>query len=165
MHFLALLSPKIWIAVAIAIALAGSHWKAYRSGDKSGATRVQAVFDAYIAKRTSEALEAEAAARAREVDLQAKADKQRGISNARIRSLDLELAESLRRLRNRPERPAPGDVPTVAGVGDRGPGCTGARLFRSDGEFLVGLAADANRLRIGLAACQAAYGAARALTP
>ena len=29
----ALLSPKVWVAVAIAIALAGSHWKAYVMGE------------------------------------------------------------------------------------------------------------------------------------
>lgn len=70
-----------------------------------------------------------------------------------------------RSLRDRPDRPIATDVPqggdaaaagTAAGVG------TGLGLYRQDGEFLVGEAARANRLRIALAACYRDYEAARA---
>lgn len=67
-------------------------------------------------------------------------------------------------LRDRANRPVATDVPqggdtapagTAAGVG------TGLGLYRQDGEFLVGEAARANRLRIALAACYRDYEAAR----
>lgn len=64
-------------------------------------------------------------------------------------------------LRNRPSRPASGAVPT--GTADP-VGCTGAELYRPDGEFLAREAARADGLRLQLAACQAAYDSAVMLT-
>lgn len=66
-----------------------------------------------------------------------------------------------RSLRDRPDRPTGGAVPAPAA----GPvACTGAQLYRPDGEFLVGEAARADRLRVQLAECQARYDAAVKLT-
>lgn len=93
--------------------------------------------------------------------LQAQADKQRGIANAENHALDLRVDELSRRLRDRPDRPtdkAGSDLPTPAGVGATGPGdanCTGARLYRADAEFLGREAARADKLRIALRACSA----------
>lgn len=71
----ALLSPRVWVAIALAIALAASHWKAYHMGGKS----VQADWDAQTLALTQKALEAEAANRAKEQVLQTKV---RSVSNA-----------------------------------------------------------------------------------
>ena len=81
-------------------------------------------------------------------------------SNEKAR-LSADLAAAHRELRNRPERPSGGDVPkgSAAGVG-----CTGAQLYRSDVEFLLGEASRADGLRIALGRCQAAYDAAVKLT-
>ena len=68
------------------------------------------------------------------------------------------LADSLRK---RPERPASGAMPS--GAADP-VGCTGAQLYRADGEFLAGETARAENLRLQLAACQAAYDSAVKLT-
>ena len=56
----ALLSPRVWIAVAVVIALAASHWKAYRTGQDA----INAEWQADIAQRTAQALEASETARA-----------------------------------------------------------------------------------------------------
>jgi hypothetical protein len=151
------LQAKLIALVILATVLSASHWKAYSSG--KAAVRLE--WQADIQQRTAAALEAEQAARAVEVELQAKAATIRRTKDAQIHSLGLELDESLRRLRNRPERPAASDVPPVAGTG--GGSCTGADLYRPDAEFLVRLAASADQLRIGLEACQQAYRAARAV--
>lgn len=75
--------------------------------------------------------------------------------------LSADLAAAHRELRNRPERPAGGDVPKGATAAV---GCTGAQLYRSDAAFLVGESARADKLRIDLARCQAAYDQAVKLT-
>ena len=75
--------------------------------------------------------------------------------------LSADLAAAHRELRNRPERPSGGDV-------SKGPahpvGCTGAQLYRPDASFLVREAGRADKLRIDLARCQAAYESAVKLT-
>ena len=62
----ALLSPRLWLAIGLAIALAVSHGMAY----KSGRAAVRADWDKDIADRTQQALQAEQAARKKESDLQ-----------------------------------------------------------------------------------------------
>lgn len=58
----ALLSPRLWLAGALAVLLAFSHLTAYRSG--RGAVRT--LWDKDIARRNVEALQASEAARAKE---------------------------------------------------------------------------------------------------
>ena len=68
------------------------------------------------------------------------------------------LADSLRK---RPDRPASGAVP----AGDADPvGCTGAQLYRADGEFLVRESSRADKLRIELSECREKYDSAVRLT-
>lgn len=152
----------IALAIGVSLILSGGAWMAYKKGEKSGKAEVQQSWDADVAKRTADALAAEQAARTKEQQLQAEAAKQRSLANAKINSLNATLADSLERLRNRPERPS-GNLSTVAGTGPVAPSCTGAQLFRGDAAFLSGLAADADRLRIALATCQSAYESARAV--
>ena len=64
-------------------------------------------------------------------------------------------------LRDRPERPAGGAVPT-GGAGQVA--CTGAQLYRPDAAFLIGESAAADQLRLDLADCQARYDSAVRLT-
>lgn len=68
MNFLALLSPRLWLAVAVGVFLLASHWKAYVSGKHA----VQLEWDADSAQRTAEALKATQAARDLELHLNAK---------------------------------------------------------------------------------------------
>ena len=154
---MALLNWRVWAAVALAVALAASHWKAYHLG--GAAARAQALAaELAQAQQTAELQSAAAAATA---TLQANADKLRKSKNAQITSLGLELDDALKRLRERPARPGASDLPTPAGPGTV-PGSTGAGLYREDGEFLTREAARAKRLQLDLTQCQAAYSAARA---
>lgn len=77
------------------------------------------------------------------------------------RALATRIAELAAGVLNRPDRPASGAVP-------KGPapevGCTGAQLYRPDAAFLIGESARADKLRIDLARCQAAYDSAVKLT-
>jgi hypothetical protein len=144
---------RLAAAIMLAAALAGLYWRGYTSGKKS----VQAEWNAErlaTAENTRLLLMANAKTTG---DLQAKADKERASKNAQINSLNLELDESLKRLRNRPERPA-SDMPKAPGTGGNG---TGAELYREDAEFLAREAARADKLRARLNQCIAAYNAAK----
>jgi len=67
----ALFSPRLWLAVALAVALAASHGFAY----KTGKGVVRADWDRDIAERTAAALKAEQDARAKESALVAAKQK------------------------------------------------------------------------------------------
>jgi len=75
---IALLSWRVWAAVAIAVALAASHWKAYTSGKKS----VQVEFDMYVSEQKANMLDAEQKARATEQQITAKLTKATNDYNA-----------------------------------------------------------------------------------
>lgn len=151
------LYARLAVVAAIAIFLAGTHWKAYTSGKAA----VRAEWDRDIAERTTQALAAEQAARVKEGELQATADKLRRVKDAEITGLTVRVGELRKRLRDRPERPSASDVPPVAGTG--GSGCSPSQLYRDDAEVAVQLAASADKLRIALQACYATYKAARAV--
>ena len=75
------------------------------------------------------------------------------------KTLAADVARLTRSLRDRPERPAglPESAPSAVA-------CTGAGLYRADGEFLIGEAARADETRLQLAECRARYDAAVKLT-
>ena len=73
-----------------------------------------------------------------------------------IQAIDAERDAALAKLRNRPRRPAPGTAQSPAN-GEAASGCTGARLFGDDAEFLIREAARADTIRVALNACYAQY--------
>ncbi len=159
-----LLSPAILRAVAVAAILAALAWGYHLWADHQreiGRQEIRAEWQAdKLARAEANRILLMANAKATGA-LQAKADTDRKAFHAQIHSIDLERDELARKLRNRPERPKPansGDgVPAVAGSGGSEPGCTGAQLYKTDGEFLVRESARADRLRIALQSCQAQY--------
>lgn len=144
-------------AAALAVVAAGAWW--YRSHlIQAGYNTARVEIEAHYSEV---ARKAEAGYRARE--------RQHSTDLANItqrtadetRALAASVARLAGELRNRPERPAGGSVPT----GGAGPvACTGAQLYRPDAEFLVWESARANQLRIDLADCQAKYDSAVRLT-
>lgn len=75
-------------------------------------------------------------------------------------AVNTKLASTIEWLRNRPDRPAPGAVPSTTSSGQ--PGATGAELYRPDAEFLAREASRADRLRAALQQCYADVDAAQA---
>lgn len=145
---LSLIAAGALTATALAAGLFG-----YTQGAKS----VRAELDAYRAATAMAQEQLREQALTRERVLQAKADEARKEvtrEKTRIAAVQRELADSLRK---RPDRPSEPGLPAPAGDRDAAQGCTGAELYRGDAQFLVGLAARADTLRLHLAACQAAY--------
>ena len=145
----------VWTALAVFwLASAG------RVGYVQGAKSVRAELDAYRAATAMAQEQQREQALTRERALQAKADEARKEvtrEKTRIAAVQRDLADSLRK---RPDRPSEPGLPAPAGDRDAPAGCTGAELYRGDAQFLVGLAARADTLRLQLATCQAAYGQA-----
>lgn len=144
----ALLNWRVWAAVALVIALAASHWKAYHLG----ANTVQEAWDTAQAS-------ADRAARAKEQSLQAEADQLRKTQNDQLAKIsrDLDAARAAIRLLHSTPRPANYTAP-APGAGAQ---CSGASLFTQDAEFLAGEAARADELRAAFERCEAQYNAVR----
>lgn len=150
----ALLSPRMWFIALAAVVLIVSHTYVYKAGKES----VQNKWDVSKAKATEAAAKAEADSRAKERDLQTKADEKLKAKNDEIAAIDARLRSTLASLRiARKPRPAP-DVSAPARACD---GATGAELSGSDSEFLVRESARADRLRAALDQCYTQYNAAR----
>ena len=149
-------------AVAAVVA-AGGAWMIYSAGYEAGATSVQTAWDAERLEALRARAEFETAARKREQEMAARAAQQRKELHREITRLEQHHAAIVDSLRDRPDRPADGgSVPGAATAGaDPATGCTGAELYRPDGEFLAGEAARADQLRLALATCIAAYGTVR----
>ena len=155
-----MIAPRTWMALIVAgvlaVMLAGSHWQAYNMG----AISVQSSWDAEKVIQADQAAVLATEAAATTDKLQTSADQIRKSKNAQIARLNADLAAAIERLSDRPARPGAIDLPTVAGSGSNA-SCTGAQLYREDGQFLARESARANRLLADLAQCQDAYGKAR----
>jgi hypothetical protein len=144
--------------IVISILLAGTAWFAHSSGKQSGMQTIQAKWDRERVL-TQEAQEAQArVARDKEAAWVARLVQQQTEyqnESKRIAADNRRLVDSLR---NRPSRPSGGGVPQAPTPGaEPAPGCTGAQLYRPDGEFLAGESALADQLRSALGVCKAAY--------
>lgn len=147
----ALLNPKVWLGIAVALALAFSHFFVYRSGKAT----VRNEFDAYKIDQQEQRILADRANRNTERAWQDKANQTTKAKDEQILNINARLDDALGRLRDRPER-AVSDVP---GSSESCKGRTGADLSRPDAEFLSREAARADRLHAALAACYSQYDA------
>lgn len=144
-------------AAALAVVAAGAFWY---GGEliQTGYDRAKQEIEAHYAEV---ARKAEAGYRARERTHAAElANISKGTADE-TRDLAAAVARLTSELSKRPDRPAGGPVPPSPADPV---GCTGAGLYRPDAAFLVGESARADRLRVELKACQAAYDSAVRLT-
>lgn len=125
----ALLSPRLLIALAIAAALATSHFTAYRSGKAT----IRAEWQADVAARTAQALEASERARVKEQELSRQVETERG-----------KYAQQLKNTRT---------VAAAAGVGMRDLQQALAGPAAAASASATARADDASRARIVVGAC------------
>jgi hypothetical protein len=145
-----LLNPRIWIALALAAFLSFTHFSAYRAGKAA----VRADFDAYRLEASEALRKAQKEASDKEDAWQDKANQLEEAKDEQIRIIGDQLDTALASLRERPARPASGNVSKASGTCK---GATGASLSRPDAEFLVRESARADRLRSALETCYARY--------
>jgi hypothetical protein len=105
-----------------------------------------ATFAKYRADQETQHAADEKHARTTEQELYAALDVNRKQAHDKQAALDARVADLLRQLHNRPDRPTPGGA--VAPAAGNPPACTGAGLYRQDSEFLAGEAAAAAAIAV-----------------
>jgi hypothetical protein len=152
-----------WLIVGFVLAIAGSFVGGYYKGNSAGMAKVQQQWDNEKAVQYEAYAQAQEAARVKEQNLQAQADRLREEKDNEIRNLNARATALSNSLRDRPSR-----TTTVASTVSSSTGlscptltCTGAELSREDGEFLAGEAARADEARTLLKQCYDQYNAVR----
>ena len=133
-------SPMLILAVVLAFVVNGFYWNAH--GSNAADTR-------WKAKIEQQRADAEAKAREQEKTWQEAANAIVKNQDAKLAATRRNLDAALDSLRDRPERPSTDTKPP----GTDCKGSTGAELSRADARFLVGEAARADTIRVGLEAC------------
>lgn len=159
---LALLSPKVWIEMALVAALAFGGWWLYRHVKGIGYAEAKAE-QAVIDKARDDGMLKQVLQGVQDTaGLQAQANATQGEVNAKLIANTGRISSIVVGLRDRPDRPSAGSVPPSAGTGAGQPGCTGAGLYKSDSTVLIRFAAATAELQTRLKACYAAYDAVAA---
>lgn len=149
-----------WVILGFVIAIGTAAGGGYYKGNAAGQAEIQQKWDAEKAKQYAEYAKAQEEARKREQELQSAADTLRREKDAEIRNVNARAIALTNSLRDRPSRPA--ETSSVSGTASVGStACSGKELHREDGEFLVGIAAEADRLKAALDQCVKQYNAAR----
>lgn len=153
----------LWAAIFAGALAHGCVLEHERDGLRTELDTLRADVAAQEAVRSEIARLAEAGRRAAETRYQAEVAASRERTDREVSDLRQRVAGLLGQLQQRPERPAAGGGAVPAGGGG-GLACTGAKLYRQDGAFLVGEAARADSLRIQLADCRRRHDSAVRLT-
>ena len=150
------------LAVVLALVVSLVMWLMYQEGVKVGRDEVTVEWQAERVAQARANANMQQRAREREMALRETIDMLRGEYGQKIKRITVERDALVRELRRRPERPADYVPPAATPAGaESAPHCSGDQLWRSDGEFLAGLAAAADTVRASLAECRAAYDAAK----
>ena len=153
------MNPYFLVGAIIAVAVAGGA--GYVKGTAHGKAVVQAAWDAErIQQQEAHAKALQESIQKQQV-LQADADQLRQEKDRETRDLLARNTALNNSLRDRPQRPATvaGAVPSTASAGSSG--CTPRELYREDSEVVVGLAREADEIRLALKQCYAQYEAVR----
>jgi hypothetical protein len=153
------MNPWLILGAVVAFGLAAAG--GYYQGNQAGQAEIQQKWDnektaqyAQYAKAMEESVE-------KQQQLQMGADKLRQEKDREIREIAARNTALANSLRDRQARPSANTsaVPSTTNVGPSA--CTGKQLYREDGEFLVGVAREADELRVALKQCYAQYEALR----
>jgi hypothetical protein len=153
------MNPYFLVGAVIAVAVAGGA--GYVKGTSHGKMVVQAEWDAERIRQQEAHAKAMQAAAEKQQAIQADADHLRQEKDRETRDLlarNTALNNSLRERAQRPVVPA-GTVSGTPGAGSGG--CTPRELYREDSEVVVGLAREADEIRLALKQCYAQYEAVR----
>ena len=144
-------------ALLITAILAAAGWAIHAAGQ----AEIQAKWDKQRITDAAATVQANLKARAREQAAQLAADRTREEKTREIADLNRRHAALVDSLRHRPERPADYmPAPTQAADTRPAAGCGADQLFRQDAAVALGIARDADLVRIALQQCHAQYQAA-----
>lgn len=144
---------RLAAAAVVAVALAMSHWKAYRSGQDA----ITAEWQADIAQRTAAALEASEAARKRDQELQTKVwrvDRAYQDQKRAVQHVASAAADGLRNLETILAAPAVASSGAAASGGNHGAGSVERELLGSCAATLARMGAEADRMALKVVTLQ-----------
>lgn len=145
-----------WMIVGVMLAVSGAYGVGHWRGDSAGQAYVRQQWDQEKAKQMAEYAENMRLAREKEQALQQGADRLREEKDRELKKIADSNRILLSSLRDRPERSTQGSaLSSTASVGQSS--CTGKELYREDGAILIGIAREADELRIALKQCYAQY--------
>lgn len=149
------------IILALLVALIPAGWLLHQNGIEMGRSEVRHQWHLQQEADAKATLVASLQARSRELAWQAQADKLRQETTREIADLNRRHAAALDSLRHRASRPAD-YLPGTAEIAGPGPaaGCGADRLYREDAAAALGIARDADIVRLSLMQCRNAYQAA-----
>jgi len=153
------MNPYFLVGALIAVAVAGGA--GYVKGTAHGKAVVQAEWDAERLRQQEAHTKALQESIQKQQALQADADQLRQEKDRETRDLLARNTALNNSLRDRPQRPTTvaSAVPSTASAGSSG--CTPRELYREDSEVVVGLAREADEIRLALKQCYAQYEAVR----
>lgn len=148
-------------ALLIAAVLAVAGWAIHENGLAAGRAEIQAKWDQERITDAAATVQAVMQARTSEHAAQIAADRIRQEKTREIADLNRRHAALVDSLRRRPDRPAD-HLPAAAQDAQPGPatGCGADQLYREDAAMALGIARDADLVRIALRQCHAQYQAA-----
>lgn len=153
---------KPLLAVLLSLVVSLAMWMVYREGIKAGRDEVTVEWRADRIAQARANANLQQQAREREMVLRETIDMLKGEYGEKVQRITLERDAVVRELRRRAERPADYVPPAATAAGaEPAPSCSADQLFRQDAEVAVGIAADADTVRVSLMECRAAYDAAR----
>lgn len=139
------------------IAAAGAG---YFQGSEHGQAKIQNLWDKEKAAQYAEYAKGQEAARAKESELQANADRLRQEKDREIRDLNARATALSNSLQHRPSSST--QTSSVSGSTSTGQsGCTPRQLYRESAEDFVKVAIEADTLRLALKQCYAQYDSVR----
>ena len=139
------------------IAAAGAG---YFQGSEHGQAKIQALWDKEKAAQYAEYAKGQEAARQKEQELQAGADRLRREKDAEIKNLNARATALTNSLQQRPSSSTQtGSMSGSSGAGQSG--CTPRQLYRESAEDFVKVAIEADSLRLALKQCYAQYDSLR----
>jgi hypothetical protein len=149
-----------WFISGSLIAIILAAGAGYFQGSEHGKASVQALWDKEKAAQYAEYAKAQEAARKKEQELQANADKLRQEKDREIRDLNARATALNNSLQHRPSISTQSS--TVSGSTSSGQGgCTPRQLYRESAEDFVKVALEADNLRLALKQCYAQYDSIR----
>ena len=141
--------------IAIIVAAAGGYFQ----GSEHGQAKIQALWDKEKAAQYAEYAKGQEAARAKEQELQANADRLRQEKDREIRDLNARATALSNSLQQRPSSTQASSLSGSSGAGQSG--CTPRQLYRESAEDFVKVAIEADSLRLALKQCYAQYDSLR----
>lgn len=139
--------------IAVALAFGAGYWK----GDEAGQAVIQQQWDHEKADLLAKHAENVEKVREKEQSWQQAADNLRQEKDREIRNLNARATALSNVVRQRQDRPDASGAAKTASIGQAPTGCTGAELYKPDGEFLVREAARGDEIRAALKQCYAQY--------